>query len=65
MAMFAASPNRIIEAAFGARPTGVDFIILDGEAAKIAIPTHTRSETYLIKATYLKFGNMYCDLVQM
>ena len=52
MAMFAATPSRIMEVAFGrlhnsgagaigARPTVVDSIILDGRATNMAIPTHT------------------------
>ena len=50
-----AAPGRLHNSgagAFGARPTVVDSIILDGEAANMAIPTHTRSDTYLIKATF-------------
>ena len=42
--------------AFGARPTVVEAIILDVEAAKMAIPTLTNSGTYLIKATFLRAG---------
>ena len=49
IAMFAASPSSFMEAAFGrlhnsgagafgARPTVVESIMLDGEAANIAIP---------------------------
>ena len=56
MTMLAASPSRNMEAAFGrlhnsgagafgARPTVVDSIILDREAASIGIPkTYTQSE---------------------
>ena len=40
----------------GARPTVVDSIILDGEAASIAIPkTYTQSDIYLIKAVFFEF----------
>ena len=38
--------------AFGARPTLVESMILDGGAADMAIPDHTRSDTYMIKATF-------------
>ena len=42
--------------AFGARPTVVDSIVLDGEAASIAIPkTYTQSDIYPIKAAFFEF----------
>ena len=45
--------------AFGARPTVVDSIILDGGAASIAIPkTHPQSEPTPMKAYFSKFGQM-------
>ena len=56
MDMFGASHSRLREAAltclnsgagaFGARATVVNAIILDGEAANMAIPAHTRSDIH-------------------
>ena len=76
MAMFAASPTRIMEAApgrlpkcgagaFSARPAVVDSTTLDVQVANMAIPPHSRLDTYLIKAAFLKFGKLYRDLVQV
>ena len=54
-----AAPNRLHNNGMGAssaRPTVVDSIILDGEAASIAIPkTYTQSDIYPIKAAFFEF----------
>ena len=51
--------STIVEAAEG-RPHNSD-----SEAANMAIPTHTRSDIHLIKATFLNFWKMSCELLQV
>ena len=77
MAMFAASPSTIMEAAFGrfhnsgadafgARPIVVESIMVDGKAANIAIqpvPNDSLTTYYVYIYIYIYINKTFCLLV--